>query len=106
MTNAVENVFIVHRVNRDFVKSAKEFFGEQEVEKYKDFGNVIEVCKNRDLGVQDYMVGLYYENESKRFLNEKFENLNYGWQDKPVELIPLTEAELEDIFGGSDPFRS
>lgn len=106
LTNAVENVFIVHRVNRDFIKSAKEFFGEQEVEKYKDFGNVIEVCKNRDLGVQDYMVGLYYENESKRFLNEKFENLNYGWQDKPVELIPLTEAELEDIFGESDPFRS
>jgi hypothetical protein len=42
---------------------------------------VIEVAKNRDLGVQDYMVGLYFEIESKRMLNEPFENFVYNWQE-------------------------
>lgn len=85
LTNAVENVFIVHRVNRDFMRSAREFFGETEASKYANYGNVIETCKNRDLGVQDYLVGLYYEVESKRFLNDKTENKVYGWQDNIID---------------------
>lgn len=86
LTNAVDNVIIVHRVNQDFIGMAKEFYGEQIASKYYGFGNVIEVCKNRDLGVMDEMVGLYYEVESRRFLNEKYENIVYGWD----EIIPTS----------------
>ena len=79
LTNAVDNVFIIHRVNNDFRTNAKDFFTAGEAERYFGFGNVIEVCKNRDLGVQDFLVGVYYEAESRRFLNYQYENINYGW---------------------------
>ena len=81
LSNAVDNVFIVHRVNNDFIKSAGEFFGSEVAAGYFTFHNVIEVCKNRDLGIQDYLVGLYFEIESKRFLNERFDNVMYGWTE-------------------------
>ena len=79
LTNAVDNVFIVHRVNNDFIRYSGEYFGHEVAAEYFKYGNVIEVCKNRDLGIQDYLIGLYFESESRRFLNEPFENINYGW---------------------------
>lgn len=87
LTNAVDNVFIVHRVNNDFIRYAGEYFGHEVASEYFRYGNVIEVCKNRDLGVQDYLVGLYFEIESRRFLNEPFENINYGWIPRETYLF-------------------
>lgn len=82
LTNAVDNVFIAHRVNNDFRLNAKEFLTEAYASQFFEFGNVIEVCKHRDLGVQDYLIGLYFEIESKRLLNYRYENINYDWQTK------------------------
>lgn len=79
LTNAVDNVFITHRVNNDFKTNAKDFFTAEVASRYFGFGNVIEVCKNRDLGIQDYLAGVFYEIESRRFLNFAYENINYGW---------------------------
>lgn len=79
LTNAVDNVFIIHRVNNDFKTNAKDFFTAEVASRYFGFGNVIEVCKNRDLGIQDYLAGVFYEIESRRFLNFAYENINYGW---------------------------
>ena len=50
LSNAVDNVFIIHRVNNDFVKHSGEFYGTQKAAEYFTFHNVVEVCKNRDLG--------------------------------------------------------
>lgn len=101
LTNAVDNVFIVHRVNNDFIRFSGEFFGHEVASNYFKFGNVVEVCKNRDLGVQDFLVGLYYEIESRRFLNELFENINYGWIPRPTyidfdDLPPNEDFDLPD----------
>lgn len=104
LTNAVENVFLIHRVNNDFIRRAAEFFGEEKAAGYYKYGNVIEVAKNRDLGIVDHLVGLYYEIESKRFLNDFTDNPNYGWQDGNEEVesniwFPqLSQAELERQF--------
>ena len=57
-----------------------------------EFSNVIEVCKNRDLGIQDLFVGIHYEVESKRFLNSKFEVKHYGWE------LALEERHLDDMY--------
>lgn len=100
LTNAVDNVFIVHRVNDDFRKFSGEFFGHEKASQYFCFGNVIEVCKNRDLGIMDYLIGLYYEIESKRFLNEPFENINYGWIPKQLSIdgFPINaDFDSEDL---------
>ena len=81
LTNAVDNVFICHRVNNDFLKTGGEFLGESVIQQYSKFGNVIEVAKNRMYGVVDFMCGMYYEVESRRFKNEDDEYIHYGWED-------------------------
>lgn len=82
LSNSADNVFMVHRVNNDFKNLAKQFIGEKEAEKYYNFSNVIEIMKNRDLGHQDEMIGLYFEVESKRLLNNQYENKVFGWEQK------------------------
>lgn len=102
MMNLADNVFIIHRVNNDFIKYSNEFFGEREASKWHGFNNVVEVCKNRDIGVMDFMVGLYFEKESKRFLNEPYENIVYDWQD--LETSP--EYRTDPIKPDEEKFKS
>ena len=82
LTNAVDNVFIVHRVNNDFKKLGAEFFGQMVINQFLAFGNVIECCKNRQWGIMDQLFGVYYEIESRRFKNSQDEVKTYGWNDK------------------------
>jgi hypothetical protein len=85
LTNAVDNVFIVHRVNNDFFRTGAEYFGQSEIMKFQGFGNVIEVCKNRMYGIVDYMVGMHYEIESRRFKNTQDEVVHYGWEETATQ---------------------
>lgn len=80
LTNAVDNVFICHRVNNDFFRAGKEFFGEKNIMLYQEFGNVIEIAKNRLYGAVDVMCGMHYEVESRRFKNTNDEIIHYGWE--------------------------
>lgn len=86
LTNAADNVFMMHRVNQDFIRLGGEFLGKSEISKYDDFSNVIEIMKNRDLGVSDEFVGVYYEPESKRMLNYRQENKQFGWDGEGEDL--------------------
>ena len=81
LTNAVDNVFICHRVNNDFFKTGIEFFGATKMNEFKSYGNCIEICKNRMFGVVDAMIGMHYEIESRRFKNNEGEQIRYGWED-------------------------
>ena len=85
LTNAVDNVFIMHRVNNDFFRAGAEFFGEATINMYRGFGNVLEVAKNRMYGIVDLMVGMQYEIESRRFKNTTEENVQYGWELEPQQ---------------------
>ena len=85
LQNAVDKIFIIHRVNNDFFRSGAEFFGESEINHYRGYGNVIEVCKERLYGVVDLMVGMQYEVESRRFKNTLDENIRYGWEIEPTQ---------------------
>lgn len=86
LTNAADNVFMMHRVNQDFIRLGVEFLGKSEISKYEDFSNVIEIMKNRDLGVSDEFVGVYYEPESKRMLNYRQENKQFGWDGEKEDM--------------------
>ena len=77
LTNIADNVFIVHRVNNDFKKQTQEMFKWKSDNELYDFDNIIEICKNREQGIQDMFVGQYFEVETKRFLNYKKENKFY-----------------------------
>ena len=94
LTNAADNVFMMHRVNQDFLRLGGEFLGQTEIKKYEDFTNVIEIMKNRDLGVSDEFIGVYYEPESKRMLNFRQENKRFGWNGEGTE-YPEWVAECE-----------
>lgn len=77
LTNIADNVFIVHRVNNDFKKQTKELFGwDKNNEMYK-YNNIIEICKNREQGIQDMFIGQYFDIDTKRFLNSENERKNY-----------------------------
>jgi KaiC/GvpD/RAD55 family RecA-like ATPase len=93
ITNLADNVFIVHRVNTDFKRSIKEYLGVKDGNPIMSYDNVIEICKNRDLGVSDEFVGLYFEKESKSFLNTQKETKCYGWEEDERGFIKVDDRE-------------
>lgn len=121
ISNLVDNVFIIHRVNMDFEMKAKAFFGERTVAGLMQYGNVIEVCKEREHGVVDLLVGMYYEIETRRFKNDVSEHIVYGWAEEPKQMS-ISESDDEadysreydddsysynnfGSFGGNDFFK-
>jgi hypothetical protein len=107
LSNAVQNVAIVHRCGEDFSKRASEFFGKDKAEKYMEYNNVVEICKNRSYGVVDYLVGMYYETETKRFKNNIAEHTVYGWQDTAEQIeIETTEMIKPISFHDNTDFLS
>jgi hypothetical protein len=98
LTNIADNVFLLHRVGKDFETRAGEFFGKEKAAEYLQYGNVVEVAKNRQFGVVDHLVGMYYELESRRLKNHIAEHIVYGWQepsDVQEEHTPYTEIDNE-----------
>lgn len=81
--NAVDNCFIFHRVNEDFIHAITEFYDAKRAIQMRQYGNVLAVEKNRLMGVVDLMVGMHYEIESRRFKNTPDERIRYGWEEEP-----------------------
>lgn len=82
LTNMCDNLIILHRVGNDFQKRASDFWGSDKVMEYMKYSTVIELCKNRSFGIVDYVVGMYYEMESRRLKNSIDEHIVYGWQEQ------------------------
>lgn len=95
LTNIADNVFLLHRVGNDFEKRAGEFFGKDKVQNYMNYSNIVEVAKNRQMGIVDHLVGMYYEVESRRLKNDIAEHTIYGWQDDAMQseiAVEMTET--------------
>lgn len=100
--DAADYIFIMHRVNNDFRKMGGEFFGVQNIQKFFEFSNVLEVSKDRMMGTQDYLVGMYYEIESRRFKNTNDEKRVYGWRDDigvQTEMFADSAASVGEATG-------
>lgn len=96
LANAVDNAFIIHRVNNDFRRLSKMTFGWKDDNPIYSATNVLETAKDRDGGTQDYFTPLYYETESKRLKNYKAENKIYSWcNDDGFEQIAREEIPFE-----------
>jgi KaiC/GvpD/RAD55 family RecA-like ATPase len=94
ITNAADNCLIVHRVGMDFKKATKQDLGFKDDHPLYSYSNVIEICKNRSLGVVDVFVGTHFETESKRFLNSKDEKKYYGWEANQNGFYPADDEKL------------
>ena len=108
LVNLVDSAFIVHRVNHDFKKAyiaefCKPNTKEEDVLLFRGT-NVIEIAKDREEGIQDKFIPLWYERESRRLLNDPSEVLKFKWlsqwvnkeKEKPFmddESIPFEEGE-------------
>lgn len=89
--NLVDNAMIVHRVNNDFLRGYREdILGLPAVTKKKnddveesgyDLGgdNCIEIVKEREMGIQDLFIPLWFEKETRRLKNSPLEKIIYGW---------------------------
>ena len=98
LTNTADNVFIIHRVGRDFEARGKAFFDDSTLAQMRGYGNVVEVCKHRTTGLTDFLVGLYFDIPSRRFKNEMAENIIYGWRKDelpPDNTMPPVVDEFE-----------
>lgn len=86
--NIVDNAFIVHRNNNDFQRLSKQMFGWKDDNEAYSGTNVIEICKDREMGIQDCFIPLWFEVETKRLKNEISENIVYGWWHPMDEALP------------------
>ena len=101
ITNAVDNVFIIHRTNTDFIHAISEFYDERKAGELQRYGNVLVVEKNRMYGVCDLMVGMYYELESRRFKNTYDEYIHYGWEQEATQsTMPLDDTQSQSQGSG------
>lgn len=94
-----QNVFILHRINRDFAVNAKDFLTSTTIHEIQDSrcSNTIEICKCRDRGsAVDTFIKLYFEPESRRFKDSIAESVIYGWQDDLGE-ISSTNPRISDF---------
>lgn len=91
--NAVDNAFIIHRVNNDFIRLTKQMFGWKDTHNLFQATNVIEIAKDRDGGNQDVFIPLWYEVETKRLRNDRTENKVYGWDTESDGFVPVPDDE-------------
>ena len=75
LSNAVDNVFIIHRNNSDFKKSYIEFRGNKirEDNEIFSYDTYIEICKNREEGIQDRLLCFYFLPITKQITETKQE---------------------------------
>ncbi len=76
LSNAVDNVFIVHRVNEDF-KREYSMFRKTNAECFNQYGTVVEICKNREEGIQDEIIPFYFLKETKQIVEYNVEKDYY-----------------------------
>jgi archaellum biogenesis ATPase FlaH len=103
--NAVDDAFIIHRVNNDFKRYTHEMFGWKEDAEMYEATNVIEIVKDRDGGNQDVFIPLWYEIESKRLKNEKSENRIYGWRGDTQGVLSLADFTAVEAPQSDNPFE-
>ena len=94
ITNVADNVIMVHRVNADFMMRYKTVYPKLEIA--PDVGTVIEIMKNRDLGVVDEMIPLYFDKRSKTLSDVKGLPPQHAWTEKIEQLSIAGFTVVED----------
>lgn len=109
MPDLAQNIFICHRVNTDFERSAADFLPKSTLDDILSSGctNVIEICKCRDKGsAVGTFVKLWFEIESNRLKSDPYEVINYNWQEQTAQtsINDLPSYEIDTPFSNPDPF--
>lgn len=84
ISNKADNVFLMSRVNTDFINNAKNVMNKFTYQQILDSHctNVIEIGKFRNKGsLVGHYIQLWFELESSRLKNDIAENIIYNWED-------------------------
>lgn len=100
LLNLASLVLILHKVNTDFKVKQKLLFNFKDDHEILQFDTLLEIAKDRDFGQDDSLIGLYFEEESKRFIEYKGQNIKYKWQKeyKQTRLEDLQEVENDGLL--------
>lgn len=99
LQNAVDNIFIIHRTGTDFEKRGGELFERALIAQLMSYGNVVEICKNREYGMMTEFIGLHYDPTSRRFSENRYDEKAYGWEERPVQAeMPFEQTDEEVPF--------
>ena len=97
ISNIVDNAFIVHRNNDDFKRLTNQMFGWKSDHEAYSGTNVIEICKDRDGGIQDLFIPLWYEEQTKRLKNFESENIIYSWNKSKKSEWDYVAVDADDF---------
>ena len=94
ITNAADNVMMVHRVNADFMMRYRTVYPKLVIE--PDVSTVIEIMKNRDLGIVDEIIKLYFDRRSRTMSDVKGLPPQHAWTEKIEQLTMPGFTEVDD----------
>lgn len=78
LSNAVDNVFIIHRNSSDFRRSYRDFNPRvKEDDELFTYNTYIEICKNREEGVIDKLLCFYFLPQTKQIVEHKDTEKDY-----------------------------
>ena len=92
--NLVDNAFIVHRNNKDFQNGYHNYMGKKWPTDEDGGDNIIEVVKERESGLQDFFIPLWFDIRTRRLLNAFGERTVYGWDYDGFIGEPINTADL------------
>lgn len=85
ISNAADVIFIIHRTGPDFEKRGSEMFSPAMIKGLMSYGNVVEICKDREYGSMSEFYGLHYDPMSRRFTDDECRDRYYGWEERPKQ---------------------
>ncbi len=94
ITNAADNVLMVHRVNADFMMRYRTVYPKLVIE--PDVSTVIEIMKNRDLGIVDEIIKLYFDRRSRTMSDVKGLPPQHAWTEKIEQLTMPGFTKVDD----------
>ena len=94
ITNVADNVIMVHRVNADFMMRYKTVYPKLVIQ--PDVSTVIEIMKNRDLGIVDEIVQLYFDRRSRTMSDVKGLPPQHAWTEKIEQLTMQGFTPVDD----------
>lgn len=98
LLNLASVIFILHKVNTDFKIKQKQIFNFPDNHELLKFNALLEIAKDRDFGQDDSLVGLFFEEESKRFIEYQGQNIHYGWEKTKQPMLEEFDDNSDNPF--------
>lgn len=89
LLNLASLVLILHKVTKDFKLKQQQVFCLPKDHEFLKFDTLLEIAKDREFGKDDSLIGLYFEEKTKRFIEQVGENIHYGWELVEQQEIPF-----------------